>query len=108
MANLDGVGGKKCITVKPDGLIELREPTTEEWNTYQQKRSQFRNGKVKSQDDIAKAWLFDKLCTRIENIQVNGQTVTCETLDKIATRTKAKMIFQAFEEDAEDIDIKNS
>ena len=94
------------VTIKPDGKIYLRQPTTAEWNHFTGARFTVRRGKKTPDDNsgAARVELFDVLFLRLENITVgDGSAATCETLPPWL---KTDTIGDAFE-NRDDVEVKN-
>jgi len=104
---------KKIVTIgegEDEGKLIFSEPTIKQWNDYENAKLRF--GKklknTKSNQTSAAAELFDKTIEEIINLEDdNGIKITMENKDLIPPRLKARYIFVAFEEDNEEIDVKN-
>lgn len=78
------------------GIICLREPTNEEWNEYNSTLFTPDGGQVKDTSGNANDKLFDKLVTKIENVQVGDVEVTLNNLGILPQRYKTQIITRIF------------
>ena len=91
------------------GYCHLREPSSEEWNTYNKERFNIKKrGRITENNDIvAKVNLFNKICIKLENIKDQNDKEVSD-LSLIHPRLKAEAIFRKFEDKSEvDDDEKN-
>ncbi|GEM_PF-6311144 len=101
------IGASIEVKIGEDGLIELREPTNQEWNRFEAERYPIgRNQKLRNNATAARAALFDRLVLRIDNLEDGQGKLGLDTLDRIPERLKSDIVFKAFES-VEQVEVKN-
>ena len=91
-------------------LLSFRAPTNEELNDFMAKRHEVsagkRNIKVRDNSLVARAEFFDKLLTKVENLEDSeGKPITPERKELIPSTWKNDIVFRLFEDT--EIDTKN-
>jgi hypothetical protein len=90
------------------GFIIFNEPTSSQWNRYENSKTKF--GKklknTKNNQAEAGACLFDETVAGVENLEdQKGTKLTMENIkDLLPNRLKAKYVFVAFDEDDQDLE----
>ncbi len=94
----------KKVLILGDAYAYLREPTAAEWNEYNRDRFKvLRNKTAENNDVLAKCNLFNKICTKLENVfDEKDVVVGIDRIDLIPPYEKTKVIYNEYEKQDEE------
>jgi hypothetical protein len=94
------VSEKVSVSIQGKGAVELRRPTTEEWNKFNAEAyPTLRGSRLVSADAVkARVELFDALVTGFRDItHPDGSVFTLSDRDRFPVEWKTQIIYTAFE-----------